>query len=315
MDRNSGYILLFILMLIPLSHAASNTTLTIVGLPAGAQIPVRFAPNYTTVTYTATGYTTNITVYISASTKSTYSGKVPYQWQGQGQTISYNGVTYTMLPSTYTQLLNVGKDNILGFYVYLNSTLWNTNETAELKAANSSLANAKLMIASIQNTTANIIYNGSLKAGAVAHVASYTNTSAGADISFIKQTIQPYPDAACIYINLASSPFCANATTPDRISVPVINGHYGLTQNTTYPLIITFKASLYGKQTAPFNYSFRIFPSIHELSTIPLDRKNSPLLRLQVSYCWYATALNPIMFPDEVTVPTASGVLAVTAAS
>ena len=61
--------------------------------------------------------------------------------------------------------------------------------------------------------------------------------------------------------------------------------------------------------------SFRIFPSIHELSTIPLDRKNSPLLRLQVSYCWYATALNPIMFPDEVTVPTASGVLAVTAAS
>ena len=56
--------------------------------------------------------------------------------------------------------------------------------------------------------------------------------------------------------------------------------------------------------------SFRIFPSIHELSTIPLARKNSPLarknsplLRLQVSYCWYATALNPIMFPDEVTVP------------
>ena len=38
-------------------------------------------------------------------------------------------------------------DCILGFYVYLNSTLWNTNETAELKAANSSLANAKLMIA------------------------------------------------------------------------------------------------------------------------------------------------------------------------
>ena len=136
--------LLITMALIPLSHAASNTisntTLTIVGLPAGAQIPVRFAPNYTTVTYTSTGYTTNIPVYISTSTNSTYLGKVPYQWQGAGTTVTYNGVTYTMLPSTYTQLLNVGKDNILGFYVYLNSTLWNTNETAELKAANSSLA-------------------------------------------------------------------------------------------------------------------------------------------------------------------------------
>ena len=62
--------LLLAVALIPFSHAASNTisntTLIIVGLPAGAQIPVRFAPNYTTVTYTATGYTTNITVYISA---------------------------------------------------------------------------------------------------------------------------------------------------------------------------------------------------------------------------------------------------------
>ena len=258
MQRTSIYIsALFALVLISTIYAASNTiantTLTIVGLPAGAQIPVRFAPNYTTVTYTASNYTTNIPIYISASTNSTYSGKVPYQWQGAGTTVTYNGVTYTMLPNTYTQLLNVGKDNILGFSYYTSeNTLFDANQMALLEAVNSSLANAKLMIARIQNTTANVIYNGSLKAGAVAHVASYTNTSAGADISFIKQVIQPYPDVACIYINLASS-------------------------------------------------------------TIPLARKNSPLLRLQVSYCWYATALKPIILPDEVTVPTASGVLAATA--
>ena len=272
--------LLITMALIPLSHAASNTisntTLTIVGLPAGAQIPVRFAPNYTTVTYTSTGYTTNIPVYISTSTNSTYSGKVPYQWQGAGTTVTYNGVTYTMLPSTYTQLLNVGKDNILGFSYYTSeNTLFDANQMALLEAVNSSLANAKLMIARIQNTTANVIYNGSLKAGAVAHVASYTNTSAGADINFIKQVIQPYPDVACIYINLASSPFCANATTPDRISVPVINGHYGLTQNTTYPLIITFKASLYGKQTAPFNYSVKDISNNTFLTPLTTTTANS----------------------------------------
>jgi YVTN family beta-propeller protein len=280
MERTSIYLsVLFTLVLISTSYAASNTiantTLTVVGLPAGAQIPVRFAPNYTTVTYTATNYTTNINVYISANTNATYAGRVPYQWQGAGQTVAYNGVTYTMLPSTYTQTLNVGKDNILGFYTYLNSSLWNTNETAELKAANSSLAKAKMVIAKIQNTSSNVIYNGSLKAGAVAHVASYTNSSAGADITFIKQTIQPYPDAACIYINLASSPFCANATTPDRINVPVINGHYGFTQNTTYPLIITFKASLYGKQIAPFNYSVKDISNNTFLTPLTTTTANS----------------------------------------
>lgn len=61
--------------------------------------------------------------------------------------------------------------------------------------------------------------------------------------------------AACIYISLAPAPFCANATTPQKISVPVINGHYGVTGGTTYPLSISFKASLIGTQTAPFNYS------------------------------------------------------------
>ena len=196
--------LLITMALIPLSHAASNTisntTLTIVGLPAGAQIPVRFAPNYTTVTYTSTGYTTNIPVYISTSTNSTYLGKVPYQWQGAGTTVTYNGVTYTMLPSTYTQLLNVGKDNILGFYVYLNSTLWNTNETAELKAANSSLANAKLMIARIQNSTAPIQYGNSkamasgnyLKLGQKAKYADIiSNSTTGANITFYTSNVIP----------------------------------------------------------------------------------------------------------------------------
>ena len=257
------------------SFASSNTILSVVGLPAGAHIPIETAPNHTTVTYTATNYTTNIPIYISPSTNSLYSGKVPYLWQGAGTTITYNGVTYTMLPSTYTQLLNVGKDNVLGFYTYLNSSLWNTNETAELKAVNSSLTTAKLIIAQLQNTPANVLYNGSEKAGAVSHIASYKNTSLGADISFIKQTVQPYPDAACIYINLASSPFCANATTPDRISVPIINGHYGLTQSTTYPLIIRFKARLYGSQTAPFNYSVKDITTNTMLTPLTTTTTNS----------------------------------------
>src|SRR5580698_3828297 len=41
-------------------NASGQTTLTIVGLPKGTQIPVRFAPNFTTVTYNAINYTTVI---------------------------------------------------------------------------------------------------------------------------------------------------------------------------------------------------------------------------------------------------------------
>ena len=62
------------------------------------------------------------------------------------------------------------------------------------------------------------------------------------------------PDA-CIYVNLESVPFCSNATTPSRISVPVINGRYALTGNNWYPLNITFKANLLGTNIAPFSFS------------------------------------------------------------
>ncbi len=74
-------------------------------------------------------------------------------------------------------------------------------------------------------------------------------------LSFITASVRKAPPFACIYVNLASAPFCSNATTPSYIHVPIIKGHYGLTNQTWYPLNISFRASLIGNQTAPFNFS------------------------------------------------------------
>ena len=75
------------------------------------------------------------------------------------------------------------------------------------------------------------------------------------NVVFINASVAKAPPAACIYLNLASSPICSNATTPAYIHVPVYRGHYGLTNQTWYPLNVTFKTSLIGSQTAPFNFS------------------------------------------------------------
>ena len=37
-----------------------------------------------------------------------------------------------------------------------------------------------------------------------------------------------------------------------------------------------------------------MFPSSHELITVPFAKKNSTFCRLHASYCWYASALNPV---------------------
>ena len=74
-------------------------------------------------------------------------------------------------------------------------------------------------------------------------------------VSIINASVNKAPPSACIYINLAASPICSNATTPAYIHVPVYHGHYGLTNQTWYPLNVSFKAHLIGNQTAPFNFS------------------------------------------------------------
>jgi len=262
------------------SNTIANTTLTIIGVPPGSVLPFRFAPNYTTQDFIAQGYTSTFNIYISNSTRTTYTSNVPFQWQGSGTALVENGVTYQMFTTNTpcaNQILAVGKNNICAFYVYLNSSLWNTNESAELLASNSSLNHAEIVVKSVQNQSIQTPYNGSMGAGNIIKKASDHNGT----ITFLKNSvIKAMP--ACIYINLASTPFCANATTPARISVPVINGHYGLGGGTTYPLTITFKASLYGGQQAPFNYS--VVDLTNGTALIPLTTLTTNDLNVVQSY-------------------------------
>lgn len=91
--RINKLLLLSLLGFLLLSPAyAINTTLTIYGLPAGSTFSYRMASNFTTINYPVTGWTTQIPIWISNATNTTYHGKVSWQYQGAGTTETYNGV-------------------------------------------------------------------------------------------------------------------------------------------------------------------------------------------------------------------------------
>ncbi|MDE1768105.1 MAG: hypothetical protein KGH62_01935, partial [Candidatus Micrarchaeota archaeon] len=265
------YLMMALFMALGIVNAsipATPTTLSVIGAPAGAQLPMRFAPNYTTVTFTATNYTTVIPIYISNSTNTTYNGNVPWQWQGAGTTFSYNGVTYTMVSSTYTQILKVHQNNILGFYVYLNSSLWNSNESAEIKASNASYKTAQLMIAGVKNTTGTQYYGQAVSNGVVLSTGAvnkyvnvtniYSTTNAVAtNINFVTANVIKNPSSVCININLASAPFCKNATTPQPISVITCGGLMCGTHLPYYWLNATFNSTTVGNNQEQFNFTLK----------------------------------------------------------
>ena len=165
---NKLYLLVSFLFLISIVSATSNTinnstSVTIYGLPPGSTFNYRYqSDGYITHSYNITGWTTKISIPL-------FSGNTEgFQPQNSGTAVIYNGVTYqqleTGLGACNTQFINVnGSGNYCDFYVYLNESLWNSNESAELKAADASLTSAKIIVNNIQNTTANVIYNGSLK--------------------------------------------------------------------------------------------------------------------------------------------------------
>lgn len=252
---NKLYLLISFLFLISVVSATSNTinnstSVTIYGLPPGSTFNYRYqSDGYITHSYTITGWTTILPI-------PSFSGNTEgFQPQNSGTAVIYNGVTYqqleTGLGACNTQFINVnGSGNYCDFYVYLNESLWNSNESAELKAANASLNSAKIIVNNIQNTTANVVYNGSLKAGAVAHVASYTNTSTGADISFITENVikAATPQNFQLYVDGARITSAGNFT----INPPVLfNRKY-------WNLNVSLTANLLGGNTGNYAYSINL---------------------------------------------------------
>ena len=214
--------------------------LTVYGLPKGAGFVYRYAPNYTTLTANITGYTTQIPIYYSNATNQTYGGKIPFQYQGAGTTVTYNNTIYTMYTSgggtCATQIINVnGSGDFCSFYTFLNQSLWTTNEVQELEQANSSLNTAKLIVRQIQNLTTFPQYGSAPSFGLAAGTNKKYAVDNGGDISFINATVQKNTTSVCITVNLAPVPFCSNATTPQRINVPVIGGKEGVGVGAFYP--------------------------------------------------------------------------------
>ena len=145
MDNRLLALAFFVLLLVIPAYASAlsntiHTGLWVYGAPPGSDFIWRMAPNYTTIITPITSYSTFIPINISSSTNSTYHGRIPWQYQGAGTTIGTNGTIYTMLTGTQDtcsiQIITWnGLNNFCDFYIYLNSSLWNSNESAELKAA------------------------------------------------------------------------------------------------------------------------------------------------------------------------------------
>ncbi len=112
---------------------------------------------------------------------------------------------------------------------------------------------------SLINRSITVNYGGITQNGKYAHAgskllfAAYSNNT----LSFYNVTVTKAKPRVCIYTNLVPVPYCDNATAPLQIRVPIIDGKYGLTGNSWYPLNITFNASLLGNNTANFNYSVK----------------------------------------------------------
>ena len=232
----------------------SNTILTVYGLPAGSSFIWRMAPNYTTITTPITGYTTRIPIYINHSTNSTYHGAIPWQYQGIGTTVSYNSVTYTMLTNTSgtcsTQIISSnGLNNFCSFYVYLNSSLWTTNESAELKASNASLSSTKIVVKSITNKSTSAYYNGTTPAGNVIKSALDKNGA----FNFISTNITKQPSYICI--NLTSTLGNWNFCNPGKYTLPltIYKGHFGLSNISSVNITAHLSSALYGSQKVPYS--------------------------------------------------------------
>jgi len=73
----------------------------------------------------------------------------------------------------------------------------------------------------------------------------------------VKANIIKASPQLCVDTNLGNVCTTTNQTTPVLLGVPVINGHFGLTQNNWYPLNISFKSSLLANNTASWNVTIK----------------------------------------------------------
>jgi len=90
----------------------------------------------------------------------------------------------------------------------------------------------------------------------------------------IKANIIKASPQLCVDTNLGNVCTTTNQTTPVPLGVPVINGHFGLTQNNWYPLNVSFKSSLLANNTASWNVTIKDITSNTILFSNTINSKN-----------------------------------------
>jgi hypothetical protein len=228
MQKQAVLVLLFLILLVSNVEAASNTinntaVIKVIGIPAGAVLPIRYSPAYITNNYNTTNWTTNL--------KFNINGQTTLQYQGAGTTVSLNGNVYTFNSSKsnlgLSAIIMPANTYIWDFSLYFSPQLWNQTQANELIAAGVP-ANSSIIISLIGNTTNSVTYGTKvqgnvLAAGSVDKYAVYN--SVNGTVNFIKTSIVKASASPCIFTNLNNLAYCSNATTPLSISVPDEKGY------------------------------------------------------------------------------------------
>lgn len=156
---------LFFLALPSLANATNivnTTTLRIVGLPAGVNVPLQIQNplgTYTIKLFKTTDWTTILSIPYANAMITTYSGQIPYQFMGNGTTLLYQGTTYTINESAGAGFTGFIMSNsmtyTLPFYAYFNAMAWSAQQANELMAMGVNGATAMQIagVKSVSNST------------------------------------------------------------------------------------------------------------------------------------------------------------------
>ena len=255
----------------------------------------------TTIASTTTANTTSTSTTINSTTLSSTIQPSTTSIVPQNTLVVNSNSTRTLNASEYEYEMrvfgNLGVSNGSAIVVPLNNTMIRTI-TSEVSSHGTSLRSQISNLGALQsaqpesnisvsNSSTSIDYgsirnSSNLKYFPAGSSLRYAVLLQNGTIDFVYANIKKASPSACIYVNLAASPICTNATTPAVIHVPVYEGHYGLTNQTWYPLNVTFKASLIGNQTAPFNFS--IFDLTNGTKLIPLTTVTSNSLNVSENF-------------------------------
>ena len=186
--------------------------------------------------------------------------------------LSYNSLTSNSifpLGFNFTNFENIFEAKGVDFNTSFISAILNPNSTSIINLNSSmsasrfnsiitAIANYKI---SHKNITEDIPYGKIMLAGRHLGAMHLVNTSiynkTDNSLYLVKIKIVKASPQLCVDTNLGDVCTTTNQTTPVPLGVPVIGGHFGLTNNNWYPLNVSFKSSLLANNTASWNVTIK----------------------------------------------------------